>query len=135
MTFQAKLVDPNGKPKAVVATHDRVASGKEFQLFQHMLGIMALGCVPDAEGRFDAAGHQMTRVLSPDEIVYRAEALVRKAMWIAEDNGWVVTAPDIDQLYDDHDSVDSQRVGFGTHKSTSIMDEIAKVSQDDDIPF
>ncbi len=129
MTFQAKLVDPNGKPKAVVATHDRVASGKEFALFQHMLGIMALGCVPDEEGRFDAAGHQMTRVLTPMEIVYRAEQLVLKAMQTASYNDWVVESPDIDQIYDDLDSGGSQRVGFGSTKAS------VAAPLDDDIPF
>lgn len=125
MTFQAKLVDPNGKPKAIVGTHDRVASGKEFALFQHMLGMMALGCVPDEE-KCDIAGRQMSRLLSANEIVDRAQALVVFALQVAQAHGWIVETADIDQIYEDSER---KPVGF------AYMAKDAADASSDEIPF
>jgi hypothetical protein len=123
MTFQAKLVNPNGSPKAVVATHDRVASGKEFALFTQLLGMMAIGSVP-AEG-FTPCGHQMSRLIDPDEIVDRAEEIVTRAMRTAEDRGWTVETDDIDRIYEDLDA-EKALVGFSPPPVNLA---------DDDIPF
>jgi hypothetical protein len=127
MAFQAKLVDPDGKPKAIVATHDRVASGKEFALFQQMLAIMAIGCVPDEQCRFDGAGHMMSRLLTPFEIVQRAEELVLEAMRVASNNDWIVESAHIDLIYENHDE-NKQQAGFSS--VSRLADNF-----DDEIPF
>ncbi len=120
--IQGKLVDPNGKPKAIVAVHDRIASGKEFALFQQLLAMMALGSVP-AE-TFDASGHQMQRLLEPHELVRRAEEIVQMAMDTAACNGWVAEMDDIDKLYDDMEG--STGAGFRA---------AVRATPNSDIPF
>lgn len=124
MVFQAKLVNPNGSPKAVVATHDRVASGKEFHLFSSLLGMMALGAIPTE--RLDDSGHQMFELIEPEVLVRRAEQIVQQAMYTATINEWVVEAADIDKIYQDREDGE---MGFRTPPPQ------AAPNSDDDIPF
>jgi hypothetical protein len=119
MVFQTKLVNPDGRQKAIVGAHDRVASGKEFALFSQMLSVMAFGHVP-VEGEFDKAGHQICRLITEDELVERAEAVTLLAMQTAYRNSWAVEVADIDRIFDDADEA-APRTGF---TSSSDSDDI-----------
>lgn len=108
MTVQAKPVDPNGKPKAVVATHDRVHAGKEFQLFTQLINVMAISAIP-TEG-FSPNGYQLQRLITPTELVDRALDIATLALKAAAERGWIVETSDIDELYEDHGV--SKKAGF-----------------------
>lgn len=100
MTMQAKLVDPNATQKAVVATHDRVASGKEFALFSHLIGIMAISSIP-VKDEFSPTGAQMHELIDPVDLVWRAREIVREAMRVSNNEGWTVETDDIDSIYEE----------------------------------
>jgi hypothetical protein len=82
--------------KAAVATHDRLHSGKEFHLFCSILNMMAIAAVPTDEVR---DGVQVCRVMDPEEMVFRAEAITVCALAAADRRAWVVETDDIDLIY------------------------------------
>ena len=108
MTVQAKLVDPNGKPKAIVATHDRLHIGKEFALFSSLINMMAIGSIPT--DKLDEAGHQMARLITPEELVERAAEITYLALEQASLHDWSVVTADIDKIYED--AGNPNRTGF-----------------------
>jgi hypothetical protein len=89
-----------------VMQHHRIAISMAGSFAIDMARSLAMGGVPLPE--CDGAGHQMMRLLTPEEIVTKAVATTEQLFTAIGDKGWITEVPPFSECLRD----DSENVGF-----------------------